>query len=111
MQNRCVVVLCNLKPVKMRGIESQAMVLCGSTPEKVEFLDPPLNCVPGDRVSCPGYAGIPDTLLNPKKKVWETVQSDLLVNAEGFASYKGILLEVSDKGKLTTRTLRNVMIK
>lgn len=30
MQNRMVVVLCNLKPAKMRGIESQGMVLCAS---------------------------------------------------------------------------------
>lgn len=30
MQNKMVVVLCNLKPAKMRGIESQGMVLCAS---------------------------------------------------------------------------------
>lgn len=30
MQNRLVVVLCNLKPAKMRGIESTGMVLCAS---------------------------------------------------------------------------------
>lgn len=30
MQNRLVVVLCNLKPVKIRGIESKGMVLCAS---------------------------------------------------------------------------------
>lgn len=30
MQNRLVAVLCNLKPAKMRGIESKGMVLCGS---------------------------------------------------------------------------------
>lgn len=31
MQNRFVAVLCNLKPAKMRGIESQGMVLCTSS--------------------------------------------------------------------------------
>ena len=30
MQDRLVVVLCNLKPAKMRGIESAGMVLCAS---------------------------------------------------------------------------------
>lgn len=30
MQDRMVVVLCNLKAAKMRGIESQGMVLCAS---------------------------------------------------------------------------------
>lgn len=28
MRDRMVVMLCNLKPQKMRGIESQAMVMC-----------------------------------------------------------------------------------
>lgn len=30
MQDRMVVVLCNLKTAKMRGVESQGMVLCAS---------------------------------------------------------------------------------
>lgn len=30
MQDRLVAVLCNLKPAKMRGVESQGMVLCTS---------------------------------------------------------------------------------
>lgn len=30
MKNRMVVVLCNLKATKMRGVESQGMVLCAS---------------------------------------------------------------------------------
>lgn len=30
LQDRHVVLLCNLKPQKMRGIESQAMLLCAS---------------------------------------------------------------------------------
>lgn len=30
MKDRLVVVLCNLKPAKMRGIESAGMVLCAS---------------------------------------------------------------------------------
>ena len=35
MQNRRAVILCNLKPSKMRGILSHAMVMCASTPDKV----------------------------------------------------------------------------
>ena len=30
MKDRMVVVLCNLKPAKMRGVESKGMVLCAS---------------------------------------------------------------------------------
>ena len=57
MQNRMVVILCNLKPAKLRGVLSEAMVMCASTPEKVEVLLPPEGAVPGDRVSFEKYPG------------------------------------------------------
>lgn len=57
MQNRMAVLLCNLKPAKMRGVLSQAMVMCASSPEKVEILDPPSGAVAGDRVSVQGFPG------------------------------------------------------
>ena len=41
----------------MRGVPSEAMVMCASTPDKVEILTPPPGCVPGDRVTCEGYPG------------------------------------------------------
>ncbi len=40
MQNRRAIIMCNLKPSKMRGIMSEAMVMCASTPEKVS---PPIR--------------------------------------------------------------------
>ncbi|MGH0173299.1 UNVERIFIED_CONTAM: hypothetical protein FKN15_065204 [Acipenser sinensis] len=43
MQNRMAVLLCNLKAAKMRGVVSQAMVMCASAPDKVEILDPLFN--------------------------------------------------------------------
>lgn len=57
MQNRMAVLLCNLKPAKMRGVVSQAMVMCASSPDKVEILDPPSGSVPGERVTCQGFPG------------------------------------------------------
>lgn len=57
MQNRMAVLLCNLKPAKMRGVVSQAMVMCASSPDKVEILDPPSGAVPGDRVIFQGFPG------------------------------------------------------
>lgn len=57
MQNRMAVLLCNLKPAKMRGVVSQAMVMCASSPDKVEILDPPSGAVPGDRVTFQGFPG------------------------------------------------------
>lgn len=81
MQNRMAVLLCNLKPAKMRGVTSQAMVMCASTPEKVEILDPPAGCQPGDQVHVEGYTRNPDPVLNPKQKVFETVAPDLKTDA------------------------------
>lgn len=57
MQNRMVVLLCNLKPAKTRGVLSQAVVMCASSPAKVEILDPPGGAAPGDRVTVQGFPG------------------------------------------------------
>jgi hypothetical protein len=40
----------------------------------VEALDPPAGSSIGDRVFVEGFVGTPDEQLNPKHKVWETVQ-------------------------------------
>ncbi|KAK1290446.1 putative methionine--tRNA ligase [Acorus calamus] len=92
MQNRKVCVLCNLKPASMRGIKSQAMVLAASNNDytKVELVDPPESAQVGERVTFPGFSGEPDDVLNPKKKVWETLQTDLQTNAELVACYQGV---------------------
>ncbi|KAF9776660.1 hypothetical protein IL306_005127 [Fusarium sp. DS 682] len=84
MQGRKVVVVCNLKPVKMRGIKSCAMVLAASPKIKegevddhkgpVELVTPPEGAKAGDRVWFEGWEGNPEGVLNPKKKIWETFQ-------------------------------------
>lgn len=111
MRDRLVVVLCNLKPAKMRGILSEAMVMCASSPEKVELMSPPPGSVPGDLVHCEGYTRNPDAQMNPKKKIFETVAPDLLTNDDLIGCYKGAPLYVPDKGKIVSQTLKNVNIK
>lgn len=56
-------------------------------------------------------AGTPDALLNPKKKVFEQVQPDFLVNEEGVATYKGISYEIEGKGVCRAATMRGSGIK
>lgn len=36
-------------------------------------MEPPAGAAIGERVFVEGYPGEPDEVLNPKKKVWETV--------------------------------------
>lgn len=112
MRNRLVVVLCNLKPAKMRGILSEAMVMCGSTPEKVELVGVPAGAKPGDRVVFESYSGEPDAQLNPKKKIWEQVSVDIKTDANGVATYKNIPFRLaSDPGAEFKCGLRNVQIR
>lgn len=112
MQNRLVVILCNLKPAKMRGVLSEGMVMCASTPDKVEVLRPPPSAEPGDVIRVPGYEkSDPDAVLNPKKKIFETVAPDLKTDQDLCASYLGIKWSVAGKGPVTADTLKNVNIK
>ncbi|KAI9679237.1 MAG: hypothetical protein M1817_005256 [Caeruleum heppii] len=85
MQGRRVIVVCNLKPVTMRGIKSAAMVLAASPrlaegetdahKGPVELVDPPQDASPGERVFFEGWADSePEKVLNPKKKVWDYCQ-------------------------------------
>lgn len=83
MQNRKIVAVCNLKPVTMRGVKSCAMVLAASpkvAPGEdahkgpVELVCPPAASQAGDRVFFDGWLGEPEPVLNPKKKIWETMQ-------------------------------------
>lgn len=85
MQGRKIVAVCNLKPVTMRGIKSAAMVLAASPRPKegeddyhggpVELVSLPEGATAGERVYFEGWEeGAPEAVLNPKKKVWETIQ-------------------------------------
>ncbi|XP_038611245.1 aminoacyl tRNA synthase complex-interacting multifunctional protein 1 [Tachyglossus aculeatus] len=111
MQQRMVILLCNLKPAKMRGVVSQAMVMCASSPEKVEILAPPPGSVPGERITFDGFPGEPEKELNPKKKIWEQIQPDLLTNDQCVATYKGVPFEVKGKGVCKAQTMANSGIK
>ena len=44
-----VLFLCNLKPAKMRGVTSEAMVMCASSPDHSDILIPPSGAKIGDR--------------------------------------------------------------
>ena len=73
---------------RMRGIVSAGMVMCAKVDGHVEILAPPAGSVPGDRIVFPGFPGLdhvmfnliltnegtPDAEMNPKKKIYETVQ-------------------------------------
>lgn len=53
----------------------------------------------------------PDAVLNPKKKIFETVAPDLKTDDNKVATYKGIPFAIKGKGVVTAATLANVNIK
>lgn len=107
MADRMVVLLCNLKPSKIRGVLSEAMVMCASSPENVEILEPPPGSVPGELINVNGYTRSPDKVL----KVFEEIAQDLKTDENLQATYKGIPWTVLDKGIVVTKSLKNVKIK
>jgi len=111
MENRMGIFLCNLKPAKMRGVLSEGMIMCASSPEKVEILQIPAGAAIGERVICEGFPGQPDAQLNPKKKIWEQIQPDLNVGCDGVPAYKDGAFTVVGKGVCTAPSMRNCMVK
>ncbi|OBT56571.1 hypothetical protein VE04_03071 [Pseudogymnoascus sp. 24MN13] len=107
---RYVVVVCNLKPVKMRGVKSCAMVLAASPRLKegevdnhagpVELVTPPAGSKAGERVWFEGWTGEPEGILNPKKKVWEMIQPGFTITDAFEAAFDaGAVKELSKEGE------------
>jgi methionine--tRNA ligase beta chain len=120
MQNRLVVVVCNLKSRNLVGFPSNGMVLCASSEpsadgsRQVELLCPPPGAKPGDRVFAPN---IPGEIVTPqkcdKKKIFPKVAVDLKVNENGHFMWDGTVLSVGDlpKGEACTApSLRNTEV-
>ncbi|KAI1450285.1 nucleic acid-binding protein [Annulohypoxylon stygium] len=115
MQNRRVVIVANLKPVKMRGIKSSGMVLCASPRLKegevddhkgpFELLAPPPDAKVGERLTFQGYDGEPEGILNPKKKIWETLSPGFSTTENLEVVFNGGLVKEvgkEDVGKLVS---------
>ncbi|CZS89217.1 related to tRNA binding protein ARC1 [Rhynchosporium agropyri] len=110
MQGRKVVVVANLKPVKMRGIKSCAMVLAASPRLKegeednhagpVELVTPPSDAPAGERVYFEGWQGEPEGQLNPKKKQFEAIQPGFTTTSDlGVAFDASVVKEMSKEGE------------
>lgn len=93
MQNRDVLVLCNLKARSLGGFPSHGMVLCASNADHtgVEFAVPPSGAKIGERVTFEGYDGNPEPENKlAKKKMFEKLAPDLKTNAKGEVMWKGV---------------------
>lgn len=121
LTGRKVVAVTNLKPAKVRGIESRAMLLAASSKEgdmeKVELLQLPDSVANGKLLSFEGKdPSKPDAMMKSKGavKAFDRVISGLTSND----SREAVLVEeersfrlVSTDGPVTTVTLENAIIR
>ncbi|MBU2561755.1 MAG: methionine--tRNA ligase [Nanoarchaeota archaeon] len=77
--DRHIIVVCNLKPAKLRGIESRGMLLAADDGNKVVLLEAP-DSDPGDEVT---LKGVPNTEHFRELTVDEFFRLSLVVDEEG----------------------------
>eukprot|EP01039_Chlorochromonas_danica_P007114 gene7114-7866_t len=117
MTNRKVIVICNLKPRNLVGFKSHGMVLCASHHEgevnRVEFIDPPANSKPGDRILGEGLPVVEPLSASKadKTKAWDLLAVDLQVNDKGEACWKQTRLVTAAGETCTAPTLKNVPVR
>jgi methionine--tRNA ligase beta chain len=98
LENRRVVVLCNLKKRNLVGFPSHGMVLCASNADHtaVQIMEPPADAKIGERVTFEGFDGEPEAENKiAKKKIFEAVAPDLKTDAEGICVWKGAVSKTS----------------
>lgn len=99
MQDRKVLVVCNLKAAKIVGFSSNGMVLAAKSPDgsHVELIDAPADATIGERVFIDGQSpgeALSSTQIK-KKKVWETVAANLKTAEGGVATWEGHEIQTS----------------
>jgi methionine--tRNA ligase beta chain len=102
MQDRMVLVLCNLKARNLVGFPSHGMVLCASNADHtaVEFAVPPPTAKIGDRVMFDGITGEPEAENKvAKKKMFEVLAPDLKTDEGGVMVWKGKRSCVGESGE------------
>ena len=87
------------------------MLLCASDKAftTVEVLIVPEGSKPGDRITTDMFTEAPDPQLNPNKKIFEKVKTDLTTNNSLEVTYKGELLRTS-AGPILTSSLVNASV-
>ncbi|KAG2454786.1 hypothetical protein HYH02_000621 [Chlamydomonas schloesseri] len=111
MQDRVVVVVCNLKPAKMRDVMSYGMVLCASDDAHgtVEPVAVPEGVPLGERLTVEGFTNAPLEEVNPKKKILERLFPDMKTDGAGVPTFKGKPF-LTSKGPLSS-TVPNGWVK
>ena len=108
LENKYVVMMCNLKERKLAGYPSYGMVLCASTADDkvIEPLVAPEGSEAGDQVFADGFdrKPVPDINLSKKNNPWTKVQPELTTGADFVVNYRGKALKTA-KGVIKSKTV------
>ena len=115
LTGRLVCLLCNLKPAKLAGVKSLAMILAAESADAatLELLTPPEGARVGERVGCPpllpcAAANAPLLTVRANEKVQKEAMAQLLVNGKGevcFSQRQQLPLSTT-AGAVAVATLR-----
>jgi len=114
-EGRKILVVANMKPMKLVGVESAGMVLCAKNPtaKVVELIDVPDELAVGDRL-LPRDVPFTFSTLKPeevkKQKVWETIAKELRTDGERVACFAGVPLTTEGGARFLAPTQPNVEI-
>lgn len=113
----CLVVY-NMKPKALKGINSQGMVLCASNETQVRLVRPPADAKPGDRVRF-GASASPATDTPPVPAAAEPlsgnkmteVLSHLHTNGDGILCWKDEIAYHATAGVISIPEMKNCVVK
>lgn len=88
MLYRSVVVVANLDPVIMGGVQSTGLILTVYSYNKAELVNPPKDSIPGDKVFFETYNFTPAARLDPDKEIWDSVRRELVTYTDLKIYYK-----------------------
>jgi len=102
LRGNAAVFICNIKPVAMRGVRSQAMVLAAADSEgkNIELVQPPSNCQAGARVLMENDDGTEsaDDEMKTDKRAYRQIASQLVTNEKCEATFDGSRLVLQENG-------------
>jgi methionyl-tRNA synthetase len=113
LKGRKILVVCNMKPKKLKNVESAGMVLCAKTADgtsTVEFVDPPKDGKVGDRIMLPGQENWKPVDTGAFQKVWDKVAPELKTNAKRELCYSGTPVVAPSGKHIIAPTLADMLV-
>lgn len=97
LNERMVLVVCNLKKQKLSGFASHGMILCAANRDKsvIKLLDVPIDAKIGERVVVPGHTSGEPVAEKKMEKLVEKIAPYLRTSQYGVPVYCGKPLSTS----------------